>query len=71
MNSQCQLMGFVTTDAGRRLLEASREAAARIGGRVVVVAACGAAKTRLALRERVGRMLSRHHAAGLITCSSR
>jgi hypothetical protein len=70
MNSHCQLMGFVTTVAGRRLLEASREAAARIGGRVVVTAACGLDKTRPALCGRVCRMLSRHHAAGLITCSS-
>jgi hypothetical protein len=70
MNSHFQLMGFVTTEAGRRLLEASRDAAARIGGRVVVVAACGAAKARPGLSERVRRMLSRHRAAGRITCAS-
>jgi len=70
MKSHSQLMGFGTTEAGRRLLEASLDAAARIDGRVVVVAACGAAKARPGLRERVRRILSRHRAAGRITCSS-
>jgi hypothetical protein len=49
MNGHCQLIGFVTMAAGRRLLEASRELATRIGGRVVVTAACGVDKTRPAL----------------------
>jgi hypothetical protein len=46
MNTQCLTIGFVTTAAGRQLLEAARDKQLAASGRVLIAAMCGAGKTR-------------------------